>query len=105
LQQSGITPLNPRGSYTEYNYCSSHFLFYSEFKRVSFVLSAPGRSEPLYEREMMINTPRVVRVEIPETAPRWKLVKNMCGRWLLGVPQLDRFTLVLRSDGWNSRQN
>ena len=45
------------------------FFFYSEFKRVSFVLSAPGRSEPLYEREMMINTPRVVRVEIPETAP------------------------------------
>ena len=45
------------------------FFFYSEFKRVSFVLSAPGRSEPLYEHEMMINTPRVVRVEIPETAP------------------------------------
>lgn len=45
------------------------FFFYSEFKKVSFVLSAPGRSEPLYEREMMINTPRVVRVEIPETAP------------------------------------
>ena len=44
------------------------FFFYSEFKRVNFVLSAPGRSEPLYEREMMINTPRVVRVEIPETA-------------------------------------
>jgi hypothetical protein len=81
------------------------FFFYSEFKRVNFVLSAPGRSEPLYEREMMINTPRVVRVEIPETAPHWKLVKNMCGRWLLGVPQLERFTLVLRSDGWNSRQN
>ncbi len=45
------------------------FFFYSEFKRVNFVLSAPGRSEPLYEREIMINTPRVVRVEIPETAP------------------------------------
>jgi hypothetical protein len=45
------------------------FFFYSEFKRVSFVLSAPGRSEPLYEREMMISTPRVARVEIPEAAP------------------------------------
>lgn len=45
------------------------FFFYSQFKKVTFVLSAPGRSEPLYEREMMINTPRVVRVEIPETAP------------------------------------
>ena len=45
------------------------FFFYSEFKRVSFVISAPGRSEPLYEREILINTSRVVRVEIPETAP------------------------------------
>lgn len=45
------------------------FFFYSEFKKVSFVLSAPGTSEPLYEREMMISTPRIVRVEIPEAAP------------------------------------
>lgn len=45
------------------------FFFYSEFNRVSFVLSAPGRSEPLYEREILINTPKLVRVEIPETAP------------------------------------
>jgi len=45
------------------------FFFYSKFKRVSFVLSAPGRSEPLYEREILINTSRLVRVEIPKTAP------------------------------------
>jgi hypothetical protein len=49
------------------------FFFYTEFKRVSFVLSAPGTSEPLYEREILINTSRVVRVEIPETAPPVKV--------------------------------
>ncbi|MBE9130082.1 MULTISPECIES: DUF928 domain-containing protein [unclassified Coleofasciculus] len=52
------------------------FFFYSEFPRVSFTLSAPGTSEPLYEREMMINTPKIVRVEIPETAPPLEVGKE-----------------------------
>ncbi|MFP5273955.1 DUF928 domain-containing protein [Coleofasciculus sp.] len=52
------------------------FFFYTELTRVTFVLSAPGVSEPIYERDIWVDKPQVVWVKIPETAPPLEVGKE-----------------------------